>query len=280
VKILFWMVVAAGVALTSSQNVAAQEAAPFFEQNCSVCHTIGGGRLVGPDLKDVTKQKNREWLEHFMQNPKAVIDSGDAYALQLRKDSNGMLMPTLPGLTPEMADKLVDLIEAESKLAVSRYVGAAAPAPAFTEEDLRVGTQIFSGDQRLGNGGPPCISCHTLGNLASLGGGRLGPDLTLVYDRLGGQRGVGAWLSAPPTPTMQSVFRGRPLRPEEIQALLAVFDDTPRKAKPAGTSSLVQFFSAGLAGTALGLVLMGWVWRGRFRSVRRALVSGAQRGAV
>jgi hypothetical protein len=267
-------------ALALPRNAAAQDAGQFFEENCAPCHTIGGGRLVGPDLKDVTKQKSREWLEHFMQNPKAVMDSGDSYALQLRKEAGGMLMPTLPSLTPEMADKLVNLIEAESKLTVSRYVGAGAPKQAFTADDLRVGTQIFSGDQRLGNGGPPCISCHTLGNLGGLGGGRLGPDLTLVYERLGGQRGVGAWLSAPPTPTMQSVFRNRPLQPEEILPLLAVFENSSQQSKPANTTSQTRFFLAGIAGAVLGLSFMGWAWRGRIRTVRRALVGGARRGAA
>ena len=39
------------------------------------------------------------------------------------------------------------------------------------------------------------------------------------------------------------------------------------------------FFFAGFAGAVLGLAFMGWIWRGRIRTVRRALVSGAQRGA-
>lgn len=41
---------------------AAQDAADFFRQNCVSCHTIGGGRLTGPDLKDVLTRKDRAWL--------------------------------------------------------------------------------------------------------------------------------------------------------------------------------------------------------------------------
>ena len=89
----------------------AQQAADFFQQRCTMCHTIGGGRLVGPDLKDVMKRKDRAWLERFVQNPKAVIDSGDPYALQLQQNSRGIVMPTLPGVTPEMAKSLLDLID-------------------------------------------------------------------------------------------------------------------------------------------------------------------------
>ena len=237
-----------------------------------MCHTIGGGRLVGPDLKDVTKRKDREWLEHFILNPKAVIDSGDAYALQLQQDSRGIVMPPPPGITPELTDSLLDLIAAESGLPESHFVGKKAPERPFTGADLSMGAEIFNGTRHLSQGGPPCISCHTLGTLHGMGGGRLGPDLTLVYERLGGRKGVGAWLSAPATTTMQAVFRQRPLKNEEILPLLAVFDDASRKSHPAGAGAQVNFFVAGTAGLCFGLGLMGWIWRGRIRTVRRSLI--------
>src|SRR3990172_3033186 len=61
----------------------AQDDASFFRRNCHSCHTIGGGRLTGPDLKDVSQRKSREWFERFVVNPKFVIDSGDPYAQRL-----------------------------------------------------------------------------------------------------------------------------------------------------------------------------------------------------
>ena len=256
----------------------AQSAAGFFQQRCGMCHTIGGGRLVGPDLKDVTKRKDREWLEHFILNPKAVIDSGDAYALELQQNSRGIVMPSPPGITPEMADSLLDLIQAESALPESNFVGKKAPERALTAEDVSKGTEIFNGTRQLSQGGPACISCHTLGTLSGMGGGRLGPDLTLVYERLGGRKGLSAWLSAPGTTTMQAVFRPHPLKSEEILPLVAVFDDASRKAQPAGAGAQVNFFAAGSAGLCLGLGLMGFIWRGRIRTVRRSLI-GIARGA-
>ena len=111
-----------------------------------------------------------------------------------------------------------------------------------------------------------------------MGGGRLGPDLTLVFERLGGRKGVGAWLSAPATTTMHAVFRRRPLKSEEILPLLAVFEDASRKSQPAGAGAQVNFFVAGSTGLCLGLGLMGWIWRGRIRTVRRSLI-GIARGA-
>ena len=189
-----------------------------------------------------------------------------------------MLMPRISGLTPQMADALLNLIEAESKLPRSRFAGMNISEQPFTAEDLRAGTQLFDGVRKLSAGGPACISCHTLGTASGLGGGRLGPDLTLVYQRLGGRKAVGTWLSAPPTPTMQAVFRDHPIQSEEILPLLSVFEDAANQAQPAGTATQVNFFLLGLAGASLGLALMGWIWRGRIRAVRRSLVQAVQRG--
>jgi mono/diheme cytochrome c family protein len=274
----FILVSAFFFAAVLTRPATAQTAQDFFQQNCTACHTIGGGRLVGPDLKDVTQKKDREWLEHFMQNPKAVIDSGDPYALQIRREANGIIMPKITGMTPQMADALLNLIEAESKVSRSRFGGVKVPEQPFTAEDLRIGTQIFYGNRKLSKGGPACISCHTLGTVTGLGGGRLGPDLTLVFQRLGGRTAVGSWLSAPATPTMQAVFRNHPIQSEEIQPLLALFEDAGQHSQPAGSATQVNFFLLGFAGAALGLALMGWIWRRRIRTVRRSLVQAVQRG--
>ena len=40
----------------------AQAPADEFKKLCISCHTIGGGRIVGPDLKDVHERKDRAWL--------------------------------------------------------------------------------------------------------------------------------------------------------------------------------------------------------------------------
>ncbi len=66
----------------------------LFESKCSSCHTIGGGKKMGPDLKGVTKQQSQEWLVNFITAPDKVIASGDPTATQLVKEY-GMPMPNL-----------------------------------------------------------------------------------------------------------------------------------------------------------------------------------------
>jgi mono/diheme cytochrome c family protein len=67
-----------------------QDPAAFYKKNCAACHSIGGGRLLGPDLRGVGDRKDRRWLEDFIVNPKATLDAGDPYGRQLAADAKGM----------------------------------------------------------------------------------------------------------------------------------------------------------------------------------------------
>ena len=262
------LLAALGVALPLP---AQQDPADTFRQSCASCHTIGGGRLTGPDLKDVTQRKDRAWLGQWIQNPKAVLDSGDAYAQKLLQDSRGVVMPTLGGMTPAAVNGLLDLIEAESKKAKSQFAGSQISDRPFTAQDVAAGRAIFTGSARLSGGGPPCISCHTMKGLGGLGGGRLGPDLTLVYERLQGRKGLGAWLSSPQSPTMAPVFRAKAMQPEEILPLLALFEDAAKRGGQDDAAATMNFFLISLGLTVVGLVSLDAIWKKRLRGVRRNL---------
>lgn len=255
----------------------AQETADFFRQNCVSCHTIGGGRLTGPDLKNVTQRKPREWLLEFIRNPQAFLDRGDPYALKLQQEARGVVMPVISGLTNERAAALLALIDAESRLPKSQFAGIQISDRPFTADDVAQGKAIFNGGRHLSAEGPPCISCHTVKSSATLGGGRLGPDLTRVFERLQGRRNLAAWLVAPATPAMSSVFKRRPLKAEEILPLVAFFEDSARRGGQDDSAARLNFFLLGLGGSAAVLVLMDAAWKGRFRSVRRSLLESARR---
>lgn len=253
-----------------------QETADYFKRNCANCHTIGGGRLTGPDLKNVTERKEREWLTRYILNPKGVIDSGDSYAKQLFEESRGVLMPTPPEITSERAESILNLIEAESKLERSQFVGvgSAIPDRPFTPDEIEKGRELFAGYQRFAKGGAACLSCHNVSNLTVIGGGMLGPDLTQVWGKLQGRKGLAAWLSSPPTPTMQPIFRQHPLSDDEILHLIAYLENA-KEGREEVTAARFNFFLLGLAGTGGSFVLFDYLWRRRFRTVRRTLVHGA-----
>jgi mono/diheme cytochrome c family protein len=254
----------------------AQEAVTIFRQSCMSCHTVGGGRLVGPDLKNVEERQNREWLVGFIVDPKGVLAAGDPYALQLKDEAAGVVMPPIVGMTREQAEAILDLIAAESMLEASQFAGLDIGDEPFSEADIELGKAMFRGDVRLENGGPSCLSCHTVEGLGGLGGGRLGPDLTRVYERLQGRKNLASWLLAPATETMQPIYAKASLTNEEILPLVAYLEDEARTGKEDTTTAQVIFLLLGLGGTALGFVAADSIWSGRLRGVRRSLVRGAQ----
>ena len=254
-----------------------QEAADFFRENCVSCHTVGGGRLTGPDLKNVTGRKERDWLIEFLQSPQAMMDKGDPYALKLQQEARGVVMPTISGISKDRARALLAMLDAESKLAKSQFAGMQISDRPFTAYDISQGRAIFLGERGLVNAGPACISCHTVKSAGALGGGRLGPDLTRVCERLQGRKNMAAWLFAPATPTMASVFKQHALKPEEILPLVAFFEDAARRGGQDDSAARLNFFLLGLGGAVIGLVAMDAAWKRRFRSVRRTLVENARR---
>jgi mono/diheme cytochrome c family protein len=265
------------IGIVSVTPAAAQDTETFFKNNCAACHTIGGGRLTGPDLKGASTRRDRAWLAEFIAAPIKKIERGDPYALALQKESYGMVMPTLPTLTPELVDALIAYNDTQSGDATAAPATAEPPAIVFTASDVDAGRAIFTGRQRLSGGGPACISCHTVKGVGALGGGQLAPDLTLVSQRLGGARGLTAWLGAPATPTMQSLFAKRALSANEITPLAAYFESSAAAGSPDGRRGLAGFAALGLSLAIVGLVVMDTAWKDRLRSVRRALVEQSKR---
>jgi mono/diheme cytochrome c family protein len=249
-----------------------QQPADDYRQNCMSCHTIGGGRLTGPDLKNVSQRVDREWLLKFIADPQGVLSSGDRYALQLKEEFRGVVMPTFPGMTPQRAHALLDLINEESKLEKSQFQGVKLSDRPFTAEDVVTGRNLFIGSIALKNGGASCLACHSVHGLGGFGGGGLAPDLTTVMERYGGRKTLSTWLTAPATPTMQSLFKPHPLEAEEVLSLVAFFESTLQRNPEDPSTARLNFVLVGLCGAMLCLVFFDVVWNKRLKSVRRALV--------
>ena len=260
------------VSATAAQDPPSEETIAFFRLNCTSCHTIGGGPLTGPDLKDVLERADEDWLVRFILDPEAVIDSGDPYAAELVRQARGVVMTKVPGIDRTLAGKLIKLIVAESAKERSDFAGLRISDRALTDEDVSRGRRLFLGAEEYQNGSPACVACHHVSDIGALGGGRLGPDLTSAYDRLEGRKALSAWLGSPPSRVMQPVFREHTLEGEEILALVAYLASVAASEEKEGTASTLEFLLFGFGGSVLLLLVFDFLWRSRYRATRRPLV--------
>jgi len=89
---------------------------------CKACHTIGGGQLVGPDLKGVTEKYDEAWLVKFIQNSQALIDAGDPAAIKVWEENSKIPMPPNPQLNEEQVKDIILYIKNDGKIAASESV--------------------------------------------------------------------------------------------------------------------------------------------------------------
>jgi mono/diheme cytochrome c family protein len=149
-----------------------------------------------------------------------------------------------------------------------------------TADDVARGEELFLGRRALANGGPACAACHAVNRGEAREGGRLGPELTKAYERLGGAAGLRKRLWSPVTPTMHAAYLQHHLESDEVLCLAAYLEDADRHAtadvSPLPTKSLLL----ALGGTVLGLAGIGMFWGGRARAANLARRNGEAAAAL
>lgn len=239
----------------------------FTSKACKSCHTIGGGKLVGPDLLGVTTRRDQAWLARWIKEPDKVLAEGDAIATQLFEEYNKVAMTNMGLTDAEVAAVIAYLASVDAG-------GAPAPAaPALPPGDLERGKALFLGTTRLANGGPACMVCHSVTGIGALGGGALGPDLTDVFNRYGGQAGLAAFLGSPATITMNAIWANQPMTDQERADLVAFFETTTTPLRTASTLWTLAGLS-GAGGIAMLASAQVW-WRKRLMGVRKPMVARA-----
>ena len=108
---------------------------------CKACHTIGGGKLVGPDLKGVTERRDEAWLIKFIQNSQALVAAGDETAVKVFNDNNKIPMPS-HALTDDQVKGILKYIAAGGKLPAG-----AEPAKTATKKVEAATSQISEAER-------------------------------------------------------------------------------------------------------------------------------------
>lgn len=103
--------------IENSETVAAINTADLevgkklFKSNCAACHTVGKGKLTGPDLKNVSERHTIEWMIPFVKNSTAMIESGDPAAVKIFNEFNKTIMTAHPHLLDDDIKNIIAYID-------------------------------------------------------------------------------------------------------------------------------------------------------------------------
>lgn len=242
----------------------------MFQQSCAVCHTVGQGRLIGPDLAGVTERREEDWLIPFVQSSQEMIAAGDPVAVQLFEEFNQIPMPDQP-YSADQIRQILNYIRTRSG-----GERAAAPVPesvgtlpkevvaADSAEAVRRGRDLFVGRVRFLNGGPSCNACHTVDVASVTTGGALARDLTAAYSRLS-ENGLRAIIANPPFPVMATAMGAAPTDEETADLIAFLRAAEIEAASQPGRNYARLLLLAGVGGLFGLLLLTGGAWYGRAR---------------
>ena len=126
-----------------------------FKSVCAVCHTIGGGKLIGPDLLNVQDSHSEDWIINFVQSSQSVIKSGDQYADSIYKAYNQLLMPDHPNLNNAQVKGLIAYIKTQSSMPSTTIAATTQP-----QGNSDRGKELFVGNIRFMNNGAACSAAR------------------------------------------------------------------------------------------------------------------------
>lgn len=107
----------------------------LFNGNCKVCHALNEV-VVGPALAGVHERRPKDWLHAFIRNSQQVIQSGDAYAVNLFNEYNKTQMPPFNTFEDEELDAILAYIKSET----DKPVQSNEPAPGLAGQESGGGT--------------------------------------------------------------------------------------------------------------------------------------------
>lgn len=216
----------------------AQDSGESLFKVCAACHTIGKGRLVGPDLTQVYEKREQDWLIKFIRSSQKMVKEGDQVAVSLFKEFNQIPMPD-NNLRDNEIISIIDFIKAtdakESGTTTTKTITEvqktdtlSTAAVVFSTDLLKRGKALFYGYEKFSNGAPSCIACHNIIDESLIGGGKLSFDLTKSYSKLSAA-GIGAILANPPFPVMNKALNNKKLTDDEIHAITALLHFTDQR---------------------------------------------------
>jgi cytochrome c2 len=247
----------------------------IFVKTCKACHTVGQGKIIGPDLYNLHNRRSENWIKRFIKSSQSVINSGDETAVNLFNEFNRSVMPDQPLSNDEINEILLYIVDQSEKVDLAGGPVSAILKPVLNSEgktldeadenDYQQGKDLFSGKARFENGGVACISCHNVINDQVISGGLLALDLTTAFTRLSGS-GVNTIISDSPFPVMQYAYSNQRVSQDEVYYLTVFLKQTDSlytTQQPATTDG--GFLLSGILGAVALFGLYGGIWWNRKR---------------
>ena len=219
---------------TSQVDVAAQN----YAQKCAGCHTVGGGKLTGPDLLPT-----RAW-------PKPEL------AAKVK-----LMEPRVGPLSENELAQFVELLQdsrAQDRIRIAQELASKAVAATLEPASQSNGKKLFEGTMQLANGGIACITCHRAGEQ----GGTFGPDLTNLHTRMGKVAMISA-IQQTQFLVMSGTYKNQPITAQEA-VHLAEYLSNPELMPTASMEDNAPMIGASLGVISL-LVVVG-LYRKRSRN--------------
>jgi cytochrome c2 len=79
--------------LFSSSQLFSQNGQQLFRTNCAACHSIGKGKLTGPDLMGVDSRYDETWMLKWIKSSQSLVKAKDEKAVKLFNNNNKIVMP-------------------------------------------------------------------------------------------------------------------------------------------------------------------------------------------
>jgi len=199
------------------------------------------------------------------------VKNDDQDAVALFNEYNKIVMPDQYLSDREIKDVLVFIREQSlagdfsKEIAMQNTNSFGMSLDHVGYNEITIGQKLFQGKIALKEGGPACISCHTVLNDSLTGGGLLGADLTTVFTRMK-EQGINAILSDSPFPVMKTAYNNHQIAEDEAFYLIAFLKEADFIYLVQEPDRTQQFFlfEVFIGGIVL-FGLYGRLWRKRRR---------------
>lgn len=217
---------------TTAATPPADPTAARFAMTCTGCHSLAGAKLTGPDLTPTatwTLDQLRPAVQRMEKNVGPLTATEvESLAVLLR--------------APGLRDRV---LAAQARIQAQFRASLAPP-------DAAAGRALFEGTLSLRHGGLACAACHQVQGR----GGNLGPDLSAVATRLGGEVPLISAVEKAGFRVMAPHYQRHPVTAQEalhLSRYLATLDPAPVPA------SAIAFVPLG-AGAAAAFLLALTTW--------------------